>query len=447
VQAGDRHAVSRYFQLVIDQVRDPQGFPRKRLAGYVPESTLLALEWRLPAPTIVPTQKSFKWIKTRDEITEAARSATEIRTTYQTLVAQIALRALGAVFAADRFSLAQTVVFNGIVDAIDPSTGQAIEPCLITLRATHEQFAPLVLRQLDPVACVRKYFAADVSPHPEELQAVPPVMEFKMADPRIIDPIDVISQIDKRPNLLELTPKEFEHFVHNLFDRMGFDTKIFKADGDGGVDCVAYDPTPIRGGKYVIQVKLYNKTVPPTAVRDLYGTMQHEGAQSGILITTSGFGPSSYEFAAQRRFYPLRSGCLSPWRPSPISLPDRPLKPRHSQPTHRPQEFTRPGTIEAGGSPPRPRTESITGPTRARPSQAVAIVCVATIAVNDAARLIPRYRRQGGIDRWWSRGDHRPLDGGPLRFPAVAHPAGRQADGAADRATRRLGPAPLSLLR
>jgi restriction system protein len=51
------------------------------------------------------------------------------------------------------------------------------------------------------------------------------------------------------------------------------------------------------GGKYVIQAKLYNKTVPPTAVRDLYGTMPHEGAQSGILITTSGFGPSSYEFA------------------------------------------------------------------------------------------------------------------------------------------------------
>jgi restriction system protein len=297
VRSGDRHAVSRYFQLVIDQVRDPGGFPRGRLAGYVPESTLLAIEWRLPAPTVVPAQKSFRWIKTRDEIAETARSTTEIRKTYQTLVAQIALRALHAVFAANRLLLANTVVFNGIVDAIDPITGQGIEPCLITLRAAREQFAPLVLANVDPVACVRKYFAAEVSPHPEELQAVPPVMEFKMADPRIIDPVDVISQIDKRPNLLELTPKEFEHVVHNLFDRMGFDTKIFKADGDGGVDCVAYDPTPIRGGKYVIQVKLYNKTVPPTAVRDLYGTMQHEGAQSGILITTSGFGPSSYEFA------------------------------------------------------------------------------------------------------------------------------------------------------
>ncbi|MEU0553250.1 restriction endonuclease [Dactylosporangium sp. NPDC006015] len=297
VRDRDRHAVSRYFQMVIDQVQDPAGFPPHRLAGYVPESTLLALEWRLPPVQIVPDQRAFRWVKTRDDISGTARTAAEIRRTYQNLVAQIALRAVHTVFTAGRLSLVNTVVFNGIVEAIDPATGQTIRPCLITLRANREQFTELVLANVDPVACVRKYFAADVSQHPEELQPVQPVMEFKMADPRIIDPVDVISQIDKRPNLLELTAKEFEHFIHNLFTRMGFDTKVFSASGDGGVDCVAYDPTPIRGGKYVIQAKLYTKTVPPTAVRDLFGTMQHEGAKSGILITTSGYGPSSYEFA------------------------------------------------------------------------------------------------------------------------------------------------------
>ena len=297
VRNGDRHAVSRYFQMVIDQVSDLEGFPRQRLAGYVPESALLAIEWRLPTPDIVPTKKTFKWIKARDEIDATARPPAEIRTIYQTIVAQLALRSLRSIFATEHSELVSTVVFNGIVDATDPTTGQPVQPCLITLRATREQFERLVLDQLDPVACIRRYFAADVSRHPEELEPVTPVMEFKMADPCIIDPVDVISDLDKRPNLLELTSKEFEYFVHNLFDRMGFDTKLFKADGDGGVDCVAYDPTPIRGGKYVIQAKLYRKTVPPTAVRDLYGTMQHEGAKSGILITTSGYGPSSYEFA------------------------------------------------------------------------------------------------------------------------------------------------------
>ena len=67
--------------------------------------------------------------------------------------------------------------------------------------------------------------------------------------------------------------------------------------GDGGIDCVAYDPHPITGGKFIVQAKLYTRTVQPTHVRDLWGTVQHEGATKGIMITTSGYGPDSYKFA------------------------------------------------------------------------------------------------------------------------------------------------------
>ncbi|MEU5943655.1 restriction endonuclease [Micromonospora sp. NPDC047548] len=272
VRARSAQHASRYFQMIVDQVQDPAGFPRKRFAGYVPDSTLLALEWYLPNVDIVPQVKTYRYVKSRDSTDTTPRPITEIRLAYQRLVAQIALRALRVVFAADAFKVVDTVVFNGRVDAIDRSTGQAIDPHLITLRATRDQFTPLVLSQVDPVTCVQKYFAADVSRHPDELQEVMPVMKFEMADPRIVAAVDVISGLDKRPNLMAFSPKEFEHFAHNLFTRMGFDTKLFKADGDGGVDCVAYDPTPIRGGKYVIQVKQYarKRLVPPSAVRDLY---------------------------------------------------------------------------------------------------------------------------------------------------------------------------------
>jgi restriction system protein len=34
-----------------------------------------------------------------------------------------------------------------------------------------------------------------------------------------------------------------------------------------------------------------------SAVRDLYGTTQNEGATKGILVTTSGYGKASFEFA------------------------------------------------------------------------------------------------------------------------------------------------------
>ena len=58
------------------------------------------------------------------------------------------------------------------------------------------------------------------------------------------------------------------------------------------------DPDPIRGGKLVIEVKRYRSTIPPAPVRDLYGTMLHEGATKGIPVTTAEFGPSAQEFAA-----------------------------------------------------------------------------------------------------------------------------------------------------
>ncbi len=47
---------------------------------------------------------------------------------------------------------------------------------------------------------------------------------------------------------------------------------------DKGVDAVAFDPEPVRGGKYVIQAKRYLHTVDVSAVRDVYGTMMNEGA-------------------------------------------------------------------------------------------------------------------------------------------------------------------------
>ena len=96
---------------------------------------------------------------------------------------------------------------------------------------------------------------------------------------------------------MDLSPKEFEALITNLFGRMGLDTKQTRPSRDGGVDCVAFDPRPIFGGKVVIQAKRYKNTVGVSAVRDLFGTVQNEGASKGILVTTSGYGTSSFEFA------------------------------------------------------------------------------------------------------------------------------------------------------
>src|SRR5205809_1193370 len=74
-------------------------------------------------------------------------------------------------------------------------------------------------------------------------------------------------------------------------------TRSAARENAGGVDCVAYDPRPIFGGKVVIQAKRYKNTVGVGAVRHLYGAMQNEGASKGILVTTSGYGKAAFEFA------------------------------------------------------------------------------------------------------------------------------------------------------
>jgi restriction system protein len=97
-----------------------------------------------------------------------------------------------------------------------------------------------------------------------------------------------------------LTPTEFEALIQNLFTSMGLEARQTRASRDGGVDCVAYDTRPIFGGKVVIQAKRYKNTVGVSAVRDLYGTLQNEGASKGILVTTSGYGAASFDFAQNK---------------------------------------------------------------------------------------------------------------------------------------------------
>jgi HJR/Mrr/RecB family endonuclease len=211
-------------------------------------------------------------------------------------VAQVTLRTVREMFTADRAKHFDSVVFNGHVSTTDPRTGHATRPCLVTLRTTRDAFHDLDLEHVDPEACLRG-LNASVSRSPSELAPVRPVLEFDMVDSRFVESANVLSSIDQRPNLMELKPTEFEQLITNLFEKMGLETRLTQASRDGGVDCVAYDPRPILGGKVVIQAKRYKHTVGVSAVRDLFGTMQNEGASKGILVTTSGYGKASFEFA------------------------------------------------------------------------------------------------------------------------------------------------------
>jgi restriction system protein len=307
--ANDPQAIVHYFTLVLEASSYPETFPRHFRMAYVPESKQLVVEYELPPLDVVPEVSEYKLIKTRQEISEKSRPAVQRKGLYASIVSQIAVRTLHELFEADRNGKVETIVFNGYVSTTDRATGKPVAPHLVTVRTTRDSFAEIDLNKVDAEACL-KGLKASVSRNPAELAPVRPVLEFNMVDPRFIEESDVLSQLDERPNLAELTPTEFESLITNLFTQMGLETKTTRPSRDGGVDCVAYDPRPIFGGKVVIQAKRYKNTVGVSAVRDLFGTVHNEGASKGILVCTSGYGKASFDFANGKPLELLDGGNL-----------------------------------------------------------------------------------------------------------------------------------------
>jgi restriction system protein len=295
--AGDPDAVSGFFDLVFELSIYPEGFPNKWKTFYEIDSKHLIAEFDLPnMDDIVPKVERYRYVKASDQITETKKSEKARRLLYTLAVSQSVLRRLHEIYKSDNENVVGVVTINAYVDAIDPSSGKRVRPCLVSVRTTRNEFQDLDLRHVDPAACLKRLSAA-VSRSPSELVAVKPIIELNMADPRFIQEEDILSSLDTRPNLMDLTPGEFESLITNLFQKMGLETKQTQASRDGGVDCVAFDPRPVLGGKVVIQAKRYRNTVGVSAVRDLFGTMHNEGATKGILVTTSGYGAAAYEFA------------------------------------------------------------------------------------------------------------------------------------------------------
>lgn len=297
--AGDVSALIAYNAMVLERSEYPDGFPQKFRLAYVPGPKELVIEYELPNMSTMPGAAEYKYSKTKDLIEEKPRKPIEIKELYQDVVASVAIRTIHEVLEADQSSHIEVVVFNGFVQTVDPAIGKDIRPCLISVRTTRERFAEINLARIDKRACLRN-LGAQVSPQPQAMQPVKPVIEFDMVDKRFVEQGDVLRDLESRPNLMDMNPWEFEVLVSNLFQKMGLETKLTRASRDGGVDAVAFDTRPVLGGKVVIQAKRYKNTVGVAAVRDLYGTMINEGANKGILVTTSSYGPDAYDFAQDK---------------------------------------------------------------------------------------------------------------------------------------------------
>lgn len=308
-RSQDPLAVAGYCTMVLERSSYPEGIPHEFRVAYVPESKQIVVDYQLPSLEIIPKVGEVRYVKTRDCFDQKPRKQAEIRELYKDIVSAITLRTCHELFEADQGQHIAVIVFSGFVHTVDPSSGRDVRPYLISLRVTRERFEEIDLSRVEKAACLRN-LGAHASSRPDEIQPVKPIVEFDMVDKRFIEQSDVLAGLESRPNLMDLNPYEFEHLVSNLFKELGLETKLTRSSRDGGVDVVAFDIRPIIGGKVVIQAKRYRNTVGVAAVRDLFGTMMNEGANKGILVTTSGYGPDAFQFAKDKPIELLDGGRL-----------------------------------------------------------------------------------------------------------------------------------------
>ena len=175
LSVGSPSAVVDYFTMVLASSSYPDGFPQHAKIAYVPESKQLVIEYDLPSFEVIPEVGLYKYVKTKDEVTETARPHAQRKALYSSIVAQITLRSLYELFKADRMGYVDIVVFNGYVDSIDKGTGRPLRACLITVRTNRDTFMRLDLSKVDPLACLNA-LNASVSKSPTELAPVRPVL-------------------------------------------------------------------------------------------------------------------------------------------------------------------------------------------------------------------------------------------------------------------------------
>ncbi len=192
----------------------------------------------------------------------------------------------------------QGININGWVHTINKENGSEQTVCILSIYITTIDFAKLDLANIDPKTCFKSLKGISCSTL-SSITPIKPNLQIQREDKRFVSSYDVADTLDSSTNLASMDWEDFEHLIRELFSKEfskdGGEVKITQASRDGGVDAVAFDPDPIRGGKIIIQAKRYTNVVGVSAVRDLYGTIMNEGANKGILVTTSDYGSDSYD--------------------------------------------------------------------------------------------------------------------------------------------------------
>ncbi len=312
-QNGDPESIKKYCDEVLRKSLLPESIKKEFDLEYLPDSKILIVDYMLPSPSDLPRMKEIKYIQSRNKLQETFHTNAFMNRLYDATVYRLLLRIIHELYEADTVNGLVAVSLNGWVNHTNKATGINENACIATIQVTKEEFLKIDLEHVEPKACFRNLKGIGSS-RLSGITPIQPILQISREDRRFIQSYDVTQELDSSTNLATLDWVDFEHLIRELFEKefssAGGEVKVTQTSRDGGVDAIAFDPDPIRGGKIVIQAKRYTNIVSVSAIRDLYGTVVNEGATKGILVTTADYGPDAYDFAKDKPLTLLNGGHL-----------------------------------------------------------------------------------------------------------------------------------------
>lgn len=297
---GEDGTLEKYCELVLSNSQYPYFFPKKFELEYNAQTKTLIIEYKFPDLSKFPRIKEVRFISSKNELKPVLISESQINKIFDDALYKITLRTLYELFSTDAANGIDLISFNGWVTTTNKATGKEEDNCILSIQVSKIEFNNIILSKVDPKACFKKLKGVSSS-RLSSLIPIQPLLRISKTDKRFIDGYDVVDTLNDTTNLAAMDWEDFEHLIRELFEKEfqsnGGEVKVTQASRDGGVDAIAFDPDPIRGGKIVIQAKRYTNTVSVSAVRDLYGTVLNEGATKGLLVSTADYGTDAYEFA------------------------------------------------------------------------------------------------------------------------------------------------------
>jgi len=162
LHVGEDSAIQEYVGIVLGNSVYPEALSVEHEFEFDSQLNELALTVLVSSPDRLPTEKEYKYVKARDELTSTSLPKKEQKDRYEGVICQVAVRTLHEVFEADRAGHVNTIALTVATEAVDPATGLNQRTPLVAVAGERASFVAFDLSNVIPPATLQ-HLGASVS--------------------------------------------------------------------------------------------------------------------------------------------------------------------------------------------------------------------------------------------------------------------------------------------